>query len=143
MRKQWTLWIKSPTFHNHADSIDRQLLQPLTLFRFDLSCKPDKMFVLAELLFYFIPANTQHRRQRSSRVGWAVERCRHTKYGRHFYIHGEDLAVSIGDPPPRPFQSHTLLMLPIRSGSELRCLQNLQRHEPKQNDAESGKKQEQ
>src|SRR5262245_6958940 len=143
MRKQWTFGIKSPPFHHHTDAIDRQLFQPLTLFGLDLSCKPDKMFVLTELLFYFISANTQHRGQRSSGTGWAVERSRHTEYGRHFHVHGEDLAMSIGDRPSRSFQGHTLLMLPIRSGRELCCLQYLQCHKPKQNDAESAKKQEQ
>src|SRR5262245_20934419 len=122
MRKQWTFGVKSPPFHHHADAIDRQLLQPLPLFRFDLSGKPDKMFVLAELLFYFISANTQHRGQRSSGIGRAVERSRHTEYGRYFHIHRQDLAMSISDRPPRSFQSHTLLMLSIRSGGELRCL---------------------
>src|SRR4051812_27818229 len=95
MSQQRALRIKPPPLHHHTDAVQRQLLQPATLLRFNLSRQPDEAFVLPELFLEFLASNVEHWRKMTSHRGRVLKRRRDTEHRWDLYIHRKHFAMSI------------------------------------------------
>src|SRR4026207_14858 len=143
MGQQRTLGIKPPSFHHHADAVQRQLLQSTALLRLDLSRQPHEALVLPKLFLKLIASDLEHRGKMTGDGRWTLQRRRHTKYRWHFHIHREYFAMPIRYHASGAFKRYGLLMLPIGLSRKFGCLKHLERNQSKENNAEPAQEQEQ
>src|SRR6188472_3660791 len=97
MSQERPFGVEPPSFHHNSDSIKRQTIEPTPLLRIQLASQPHETPLLSKFSFQLIGPHMQNRRQLPRGLERAVQRVRNSEYGRHFYIHGQNLAMPVDD----------------------------------------------